>query len=706
MPALSSDVTRHSFRLLLLASTALAGPAFAQDTLLLDPITIQGSSYETEGSDSYTTDLISVGEKAAMSPREVPQSTTVITHAQIEDGGYTALEEALADAPGIMILNNDTGRSSIFSRGYEFDYLYFDGLPAPVSSIYGTQPDLSIVDHVEVLKGPAGLFIGTGEPAGSINMRLKQATATTPTGSVSSALDSNGHARIEGDVSGALNADGSLRGRMVLAYADGDGFIDKQENGVKSFYGTLAWDVTPDTDLTFSLSHMERDISPFNGLPTDENGDLLWIDASATTAADWNTFTNATTDGVLAVEHRLANGGRLKFSLRRSHQEADFAYAYSGTQADADNVISSLSWLDRSFEQDSLALDAHADLPFQIAGWDANAIIGADWQEVDSTLYAVAGSIAGSWDLDDWDVSGVARPDADYTSRTEQDVTSKGIYTQLRIKPTADLTLIGGARLSWYEGSATRYSTSSGAVMTDDRFDVSGQITPFAGVTYDVTSDATLYASYSEIFIPQSELDESGDLLDPIEGQQFELGVKAELAYGLNVSAALFNLEEVNRAEGVPGETYSVANGEVRSRGLELEASGELFENLHLSGGYTYTETEYLNGDNEDETFSTYTPEHLLKLTAAYDVEGGMLDGWTFGGRLTAMSGFSSRGIEAPGYGVVDLTASKEIAQDTVLRLGVGNVLDKAYYTRVGGGTVFNFRGEPRSFNLSLTKKF
>ena len=107
-------------------------------------------------------DLISVGEKMTLSPRQVPQSTSVVTSKQIEDGGYTALEEALADVPGIMILNNDTGRSSIYSRGYEFDYLSFDGLPAPVSSIYGTQPDLSIVDHVEVLKGPAGLFIGTG----------------------------------------------------------------------------------------------------------------------------------------------------------------------------------------------------------------------------------------------------------------------------------------------------------------------------------------------------------------------------------------------------------------------------------------------------------------------------------------------------------------------------------------------------------------
>ncbi|SFG65693.1 TonB-dependent Receptor Plug Domain [Palleronia marisminoris] len=138
-----------------------------------------------------------------------------------------ACGEALDDAPGLLVLNNDVGRSSLFSRGYEFDYLYFDGLPAPVSSIYGTQPDVAIVDHVEILKGPSGLFIGTGEPAGSINMRLKQARPEFG-GAFTSQLDSNGHARVEADVTSALNESGTLRGRAVVAYGDGDGFVDKQ----------------------------------------------------------------------------------------------------------------------------------------------------------------------------------------------------------------------------------------------------------------------------------------------------------------------------------------------------------------------------------------------------------------------------------------------------------------------------------------------
>ncbi|WP_233193136.1 TonB-dependent siderophore receptor [Acidimangrovimonas sediminis] len=297
--------------------------------LKLDDIRVEGSSYETEGTDSYRTDRISVGEKAAMSPREVPQSTVVITSQQIKDGGYTALN----DAPGLMILNNDIGRSSIFSREFEFDYLYFDGLPAPVSSIYGTQPDLSIVDHVEVLKGPSGLFTATGAPAGAINMRLKQATRTTPGGSATVSANSNGQGRVELDYAGKLNKEGTLRGRFVLTYADGGGFVDMTKNGV--------------------------------------------------------------TDGVVAVEHRLTGGTRLKFSLRQSYQSADFFYSYAGSTATADNQISRLTWLARDFSQHALALDAHAEIPFALGGWNGVAILGADYQRTTSTTLQANGAISG-----------------------------------------------------------------------------------------------------------------------------------------------------------------------------------------------------------------------------------------------------------------------------------------------------------------------
>ncbi len=694
-----------------LVAPMLAGMATAQETIELDAINVEGASYETEGTDSYKSGLISVGEKAAMTPREVPQSTTVITRKQIEDGGFTALETALDAAPGIMILSNDTGRSSIFSRGFEFDYLYYDGLPAPVSSIYGTQPDLSIMDHVEVLKGPSGLFMGTGSPAGSVNMRLKQANRTDPGGYATVTADENGHLRTELDYGSALNAEGTLRGRAVVAWADGDGAVDKQENGVKQVYGTLAWDITPDTTATFSVSRMERDIAPFNGLPSYADGTLLWLDPSATTAADWNTFENEVTDVVAAIEHHFDNGARVKASVRQSWQKGDFAYAYTGSAAAADNTVSRMSWLHRNFDMENLALDVHGELPFAIGAMEGMAIVGADLQSYSGDLYAVSGAVNGSWDLDNWDVSNFAEPANidSYTSRTQTEIDQRGLYAQLRVKPLQALTLIGGARLSWYESEVTSTTLTTGA-KTVTSMTENGKITPYIGLTYDLSPAATLYASYTEIFQPQSVVDVNGDVLDPMEGQQYEIGVKAGLANGLDISAALFRMEQVNRALAVTGESYYEAEGAVRVQGLELEAAGEIGENLHLAAGYTFTDTEYLNGPSAGATFSTYTPEHLFKLSAEYAVTKGALEGWSFGGQLRAMTGFSSVSggttIKAPGYGVVDLSAAREIGQGGLLRLSLSNAFDKEYYTRVGGTSVFNFRGEPRTLSVAFTQKF
>ncbi|SLN33784.1 Fe(3+)-pyochelin receptor precursor [Palleronia marisminoris] len=397
-------------------------------------------------------------------------------------------------------------------------------------------------------------------------------------------------------------------------------------------YGTLARDVTPDTTLTFSASHLERDIAPFNGLPTDADGDLLYLDADTTTAADWNAFDNRVDDLTFAAEHQLGNGGRLKFSVRQSRQEADFLYAYAGSSADAENVVSSLAYLGRQFEQDSTALDAHAELPFMLGGVTGTALIGIDHQRVDSTTATARGRIPGSFDLDDWDVGDVDRPDAVYSTLQDSEYTATGLYSQLRVNPIEPLTLIGGTRLTWYDSTT---------VVDDgipDETEEDAHLTPFAGLTYDISPVATVYASYSEIFQPQIAVDADGETLDPTEGQQYEIGVKAELGFGLNASAALFRLDQVNRPVAVVGENYFAADEEMRAQGLELAVAGEIVPNLHLSAGYTHTDTEITEGPSAGLVFSEVTPRTSTSSRASTTSKAVR---WT-GGALAVASGASA----------------------------------------------------------------
>lgn len=706
---------------MLLATTAISlvleSAAFAQgaEPTVLDRIVIEGASYETDDSDSYTTNLISVGEKDVLSVREIPQSTTVLTRERLEDGGYTSLDTALRETPGIVVLNNDNGRSSLFSRGFEFDNLYFNGLPAPLSSVYGTQPDMAIIDHVEILRGPAGLFGGAGEPAGAINMRLKQAKSEFEA-RFEGAFGSWEHKRGEVDVTGRLNESGSVRGRFVGVLQHENGFVDSVENGVGVAYGTIQADIGDSTTATFSVSHQVRDITPFNGLPTFQDGTLIDLPRSTFTGADWNRFDNSVTDYIGELEHKFDDGGHAKLSARYQATDVDFLYAWAnGYAAPNGDIISGggdtsdTRWLARDYEAGSLAIDAHVSKPFELFGQEHNIILGADYQNQDITMLQGAGVIAGNQNIYGWN-SALPEPTVNYTVQQGTKTDRFGIYGQLRVKPIDRLTLIGGGRLSWY--NATTTNLVSGAITSKQQ--VNAKVTPYAGVVFDVTDWLSAYSSYTEIFQPQTATDAAGNILDPREGRQYEVGLKAELFdSGVNASLAYFNLRDTNRAIAdplVPGA--SVAQGEVEVQGIELEASGSPLPGWEVAGGYTYTDSRYLNSAQAGQTFSTYTPQHMFQFWTKYtfDETAGAFEGVFVGGGVTAFSSFSSVSqgvtIKAPGYVTADLMAGYKINDNFTATLNVNNVFDQKYYSRVGGTSVFNFYGEPRSATFRLSAKF
>jgi len=696
----------------LLASTMLASAGSvaraqeneADNSTVLPVIKVQGASYETEQTESYTTDLISVGEKDVRPLREIPQSTTVLTRERLQDGGYSSLDTAMRETPGILVQNNDDGRSSIFSRGFEFDTLYFNGLPAPLSSIYGTQPDMAIIDHVEVLRGPAGLFGGSGEPAGAINMRLKQASdqfQARITGSAGSWENLRG----EVDITGPLNQSGSVRGRLVGVLQHQNSWINSVENGVGVAYGTIQADLTENTTATFSISHMQRDITPFNGLPVGPGGMLLDIDRSTFTGADWNRFDNSVTDYIAEVEHRFEDGGHAKVSARYSDRSADFLYGWAASAANAAGIVNGMSWLATDFQESSLAIDAHVSKPFEAFGQEHNVIFGADYRSVETTTLTARGTIPGMFDLNDWDTT-VPEPNVNFNSQTKADPSQFGIYGQLRVKPIDRLTLIGGGRLSWYDASTVNLVNGA----TTNQISVDGKFTPYAGVVFDLTDWVSLYGSYTEIFQPQTQLDVNGDMLDPRSGRQLEAGIKADLFDGgVNASIAYFNLRDTNRAVADPNNPgFSAALGEVQAQGVEIEASGEVLPGWQLAAGYTYTKTRYITTPQAGQPFSPVTPEHMFQLWTKYtfNENQGVLDGAYVGGGLKAFSNFSNGAIQAPGYVTVDLMAGYKFNEHLSAALTVNNVFDKKYYARVGGPTVFNFYGEPRSVNFKLTSQF
>ncbi len=678
----------------------------------LDSITVEGnrlydmpSSEETGG---YTVDAATVGTKTPAELRDIPQSISVYTSEYIRDRQFVNLDDLAKYSTGLRTLSNDSGRSSIYARGYEYDEFNIDGLPAPMASINGTVPSLSPFDRVEVMRGPSGLFNSTSELGGIVNMVRKRPTEEFQ-GSVTGRYGSWYTSYLETDLSGPLDEQGRIRGRTVISRADSNGEVDYNENTSESFYGALDIDLSDATVMSFGLIHQTKDIVPHNGYPTDAAGNLLSYSRSTFYGSDWNDFNGRTTDVIAELSHRFDNGGYGRVAVRGSKRDTDYLYSYTSTGVSATGTSRAVA-IGRETEQDTLSVDANYSQPFELLGQVSEFVVGTDYKHYDGN-YLNGSQVLGNIYVATYDPSQFAEPDLAYSTRVDSDEKETGLYAKLTFRPVERLALIGGARLSWYEGESTTTTLATGSV-AGGRSEDNGHVTPYGGLVYDLDEQHSLYASYSQVFKPQTEVGADGRVIDPREGEQYEIGIKGSYYGGdLNARLTAFQLTDENRATDADGQSATigyVAAGKTRIRGGEFEVSGYLTPQWEVLAGYTYMKTETLSGD--ENAIFTLMPRHQASLWTTYTLDGGALRGLGIGGGVTAMSDFSvtrnNVTLSAPGYAVVDAKLSYPITDKLTATFDANNLLDRKYYSRVGSVGTFNFYGPSRSFTVGARYAF
>ena len=699
----------------LLATTAIAAalslgsqPALAQDgdavPLQTIEVTGQGSA-STEGTGSYTTQLSTASLKGTAEIREIPQTVNVVTQQRMDDQNMTQLEDVARWTPGLRVFTNDPGRSSIFSRGFEFDSYYVDGLPAPMGSRNGTVPDLAPFERVEFLKGPSALYSGSGEPGGTVNLVRKrgldhyQVKATGTYGSWD-------NARGELDVTGPLND--RVRARAVMAYENNNSFIDYNGWDVGVAYGTVDIDITDRDLLTIGAWYQERDISPSNGLPTLADGTLLDVDTSTFLGADWNSFKNQSTDIIAEYTHSFDSGGEAKVGARYSNRNADSFYAYTGSAASATGATSMVGYgLEQS--EDVFSIDAHIDKAFTLLGQEQNVLVGVDYQQLDEKISQARLRGLGTNNVFSPNPF-IAQPSYTYSTRTSSDPKEAGIYGQLRLKPHDMVTVVLGGRESWYRADVN--DLVSGATTEVQH---NANFSPYAGLVVDLNENVSVYASYTQVFQPQTEVDAAGDLLPVRTANQMETGVKSSFFGGrLNGSLAVYQLNDTDRAIADPNAPGSyLASGEIQVRGVEAELSGApfptRFPGWELFGSYTYMDMEYKK-DSADLTYQYYLPQNMFNVWSKYTFQQGLLEDVHVGAGLNYVSSFHNQylGLELrqDDYVTVDAQIGYLFDERVQATLTVTNLLDEKYYERLGTTSTFNFYGQPRAFMAKLEATF
>lgn len=704
---------------------AAASTSSSSGNNLPEVVVSAAPSLSTEGSSSYGSAEISVF-KGTQSLRQTPQPVTVVTRQLMEDQALTNLQDVLTTvAPGITINYADSERISYYARGHQIDSLQTDGMSSYLNGrgSSGMQPDVAILDRIEVVRGATGLMRGAGSPSASVNMVRKMPTRTFQA-STSLTAGSWDKRRAEFDISGPLNEAGSLRGRFVTAIENQHLFQKVRHDNRRVAYGVLEADLTPNTQLRGGLVYsVQNATGAWGGVPANPDGTQLGLPRDTYLGSNWNAWNRDKKEGFIELEHAFANDWNLKVAASHTRaQTQDWRQTYYTPNATNPLTGTMAAYVYEGAGVYQSALNATANGPFELLGRKHELVLGLETQRVRDNSFGRGWTVMENYpvpDITQWDPYAplpISPPTGQAAYQYAPDYTRQsGLYASSRLSLADSVTAIVGARLSWWS-----YQVPSTPAQD---YSVTREVTPYLGVVWDFAPQWSAYAGYTEIFTPQRAWTISNSIIEPIRGEDYEAGVKADLMDGkLHASFSVFRINNVGKAVDdttspdpcLPSYTTGyckIAGGKTRSQGWEAEVQGQITPAWNISGGYTNTNTKYLRdstASNVGAPLRTLDPKHILRLYTSYRFSG-QLSGLSLGAGVQAQSDkyATARGVtyRQGGLALYNAMASYALTKDMRVQLNVNNIFDKTYFTQVGSG-LGNYYGTPRNWQLSLNARF
>jgi len=679
-----------------LAVASLASLAHADDAdmgeRVLDGVVVTGARTRT----SAVTGL-------DMSLRETPQSVTIVGRDRIDAFGLTDVNALLAQVTGVNVEKVETDRTYYNSRGFDITNFQVDGIGLPL--IWGIQfgdLDTVLFERVETVRGANSMMTGTGNPSATINYVRKRPTPTLQ-GSAAISYGSWNDYRLEADLSRPLDASGSVTGRLIYANEDRDSYLDHYGVNRNVYSGLLAWEATP--KLTATLGYALQDNRArgvlWGALPINyADGSLVDYPTSATTSADWTYWNVRDQTAFGELSYRFDNGWQLKgvATYKRFEEKAKLLYAYGNPDAATGLGVSGMSGIYPSNYQNYI-FDAYAAGPFRLFGRTHQLVMGGQASRSKGVEYEdfFGGEIVYP-PLGLWGSQQVAEPDypGAYLATRQVDRLYR-VYAAVHVSLTDQLKVIGGFNVLKLKSTGYSYGVDT---PRDEQ-----KVSPYLGAVYDLTPTVSAYASYTDIFNPQSETALDHQTLPAAHGKSYEAGLKSEwFDRRLFVTGAVFKSKQSDLAEfaGVldNGKSYYEGIG-VSVVGYEIEATGAITDRWTVSAGWTQLDIE---GD-DGEDVRTYVPRKTLKATTTYTAPE--LRNLTVGAALRWQSGVSVQDIaliKQGDYAVIDLMAGVDVTKAVRATLNIKNAADKKYLTSLMWNQ--SYYAAPRSVSVRLAYRF
>ena len=630
-----------------------------------------------------------------------PQSVSIIDRALIDDFALDNITELLKLAVGVNVDEVETDRTYFNSRGFDIKSMQVDGHGLPFTWNLVGDLDTFIYDKVEVVRGANGLLTGTGNPSGTINYVRKRPTNDLQA-HASLELGSWNKRRIEADISTPITESGSWAARIAVADLSTDSHLDNYSKERRIAYGVIDGQLSRNATFTAGLTHQaaRSENVLWGALPLqNSDGSQAEYVTSASTTMNWSFYETDDTSAFAELQLELGNW-IWTTTLTHNDREVPSELFYTYGDIDADTGLGLYGWPGKYLNtRDQNMLDSTLIGDFELAGRNHGLAMGLNASKSnEGYLDYVAPADSPAWgalpSFPGWSGNEIPRPNfGEGSVESDFDTNTKRLYAVANWSLSDKLSLITGANFI----DATSKGFSFGETM--DRDDA--ELSPYIGTTYEITQGVNLYASYSDIYEPQGELNEELTNLGPAVGTSSELGVKAELLNGeLLTSASVFTANQENYAEyaGFEPETgLSYYSGiEINAKGFELEASGKITDELLLTAGYTQLSLESPEGDD----VRTYVPRKTLKATAQYTP----VEALSIGASVRWQSKIANGPISQDSYAVLSAYVSYDINEAVNVALNLNNITDTKYLTSLYWSQ--SYYAAPQNAQLSASYRF
>lgn len=708
-PSLSGVKGRALFSLLFMAPLVQAADtATANDgetlTVTADPHAV------AEATTGYQPLNTSTATLTNMPMLDIPQVVNTVSDKVLEDQHATSLDEALYNVSNVVQTNTLGGTQDAFvRRGFGANRdgsIMTNGLRTVLPRSFN-----AATERVEVLKGPASTLYGILDPGGLINVVTKR-PETRFGGSISATSSSFGGGTGQIDVTGPI--DGTrLAYRLTGEYQDEDYWRNFGNERSTFIAPSLTW-FGDDATVTVLYSHRDYK-TPF------DRGTIFDLSTKQPVNVDRKTRFDEpfnVTDGQsdlaqLNAEYRLNSQWTAKFDYSFSQDKYSDnqarVMAYDAKTGNLTRRVDATQGSTQRMHSTRADLQGNVD----IAGFYNEILTGVSYENYD----LLRTDMMRCKNVKDFNIyhptygnlskcTTVSAADSDQTLKQE----SYSAYAQDALYLTDKWIAVAGLRYQYYTQYAGKGRPFN--VNTDSRDE---QWTPKLGLVYKLTPSVSLFANYSQTFMPQSSIASYIGDLPPETSNAYEVGAKFDLFDGITANIALFDIHKRNVLynESVGGETIAKTAGRVRSQGVEVDLAGSLTENTNIIASYGYTDAKVLEDPGYAGKPLPNVPRHTGSLFLTYDIHnaigGNTLTLGGGGHGVSRRSATNGADYYLPGYFVADafVAYKMKLQYPVTLQVNVKNLFDKTYYTSsIATNNLGNQIGDPREVQFTVKMDF